>query len=302
MPRSSVRARRADPLPRDRPQGPQSRHLREPAARQPRRSAAARTSTSARGRAHPVAAARARDRPRRADERCSPRARRSRASSHVSDALVLSREHARHRARPPSSCMREALDAASGARPRPSPSTPAAATPTTRSPAATMNIDVGAHLVRRVRAARSTSSHPDVTVYVEVVQGARVRVRAARCAGPGGLPVGTVGQGRGAALRRASTRRWPRGGWSSAAPSWSACTSPARRRRADTSTRDVVRHRPTRSSRPRGIGRVYSVLFGDLQRRIIARVPARPARPALPPADAARRRGDRAPREARGRS
>ena len=54
--------------------------------------------------------------------------------------------------------------------------------------------------------------------------------------------------------------------------------------------------------RHEGIGRLYTVPFGDLQREISLDVPAEPARAALPAVDGAGRRGDRARERARGRS
>ena len=129
-----------------------------------------------------------------------------------------------------------------------------------------MNVDVGAHL-QRVSGLAVNLGAPDVTVYVEVVQGAAY-VYARRLPGPGGLPVGMSGvvvallsagiDSPVAAWRMARRGAVVVGVHFSGAP-----------QTADTSTADVFDIVDLLAPYG-GIGRVYAVPFGGLQRYLPA--------------------------------
>lgn len=132
-----------------------------------------------------------------------------------------------------------------------------------------MNRDVGAHL-QSVFGLGVDLGKPDVTVWIEVVQGAAY-VYTHRVAGPGGLPVGASGKvvallsagidSPVAAWRMAKRGAVVVGLHFSGAPQTS-----------DDSTSDVFEIAETLSP-AMGIGRVYSVPFGDLQRRVALECP-----------------------------
>jgi thiamine biosynthesis protein ThiI len=127
-----------------------------------------------------------------------------------------------------------------------------------------MNVDIGAHLVS-VLGRKVDLTHPDVTCRVEVVQGFAF-VYARRLPGPGGLPVGTSGKvvallSSGIDSPVAAWRVMKRGAvvigvHFSGYPATS-----------DDSTRTVMEIAGV-LDRALGMARVYSVPFGDLQRRI----------------------------------
>ncbi len=127
-----------------------------------------------------------------------------------------------------------------------------------------MNIDIGSHLVS-VFQRKVDLSNPEVTCRVEIVEGYAF-VYARRLPGPGGLPVGTSGKvvallSSGIDSPVAAWRVMKRGAvvigvHFSGYPATS-----------DGSTRTVMEIAQV-LDRGLGIGRVYSVPFGDLQRRI----------------------------------
>lgn len=188
--------------------------------------------------------------------------------SRVSDALVLSRQM--HDIR---SAAERAMEQAVGLAAKGSIRTFAvdARRSSTDHPvsSAQMNVDVGAHL-QSVFGLAVDLGRPDVIVHVEVVQGAAY-VYARRLQGPGGLPVGSSGvvvallsagiDSPVAAWRVARRGAVVVGVHFSGAP-----------QTADTSTADV--HDIAEALSPYGgIGRVYSVPFGDLQREIALACP-----------------------------
>lgn len=132
-----------------------------------------------------------------------------------------------------------------------------------------MNVEVGEHL-RKKSGLQVDLSRPDVTIHVEVVQGAAY-VYSRRLPGPGGLPVGTSGKvvallsagidSPVAAWRMAKRGAVVVGVHFSGAPQTS-----------DQSTLDVFDIASTLEP-AMGIGRVYSVAFGDLQRRVSLECP-----------------------------
>jgi thiamine biosynthesis protein ThiI len=132
-----------------------------------------------------------------------------------------------------------------------------------------MNVDVGAHL-QECFGLRVDLSRPDVTVFISVVQGSAY-VFARRLPGPGGLPVGTSGTvvallSAGIDSPVAAWRMIKRGAvvgglHFSGAP-----------QTADTSTADVFEIARTLAPAG-GIGRVYSIPFGGLQRTIALECP-----------------------------
>ncbi|HEX9093096.1 MAG TPA: tRNA uracil 4-sulfurtransferase ThiI [Coriobacteriia bacterium] len=132
-----------------------------------------------------------------------------------------------------------------------------------------MNVEIGAHL-QSAFGLRVDLSRPDATVHVEVVQG-QAYVYALRVPGPGGLPVGTSGKvvallSAGIDSPVAAWRMAKRGAvvvavHFSGAPQTS-----------DESTADVFDLAEALEP-AMGIGRVYSVAFGDLQRRISLECP-----------------------------
>jgi thiamine biosynthesis protein ThiI len=132
-----------------------------------------------------------------------------------------------------------------------------------------MNIDVGSHL-QKVFGLAVDLGRPDVTIHVDVVQGAAY-VYARRLAGPGGLPVGSSGVV--VALLSA--------GIDSPVAVWKVARRGAvvvgvhfsgAPQTADTSTADVCDI--GRVLAPYGgIGRIYSIPFGDLQREIALSCP-----------------------------
>ncbi len=132
-----------------------------------------------------------------------------------------------------------------------------------------MNRDIGTHLVERY-GLKVDLGNPDVTVWVEVVQGAAY-VCARRLAGPGGLPVGT--SGRVVSLLSAgidspvATWRMVKRGAVVVAVHFSGAPQTV-----DTSTADVFDLAGALEP-AMGIGRVYSVPFGDLQRTIMLECP-----------------------------
>lgn len=187
--------------------------------------------------------------------------------AHVSDALVLSRSM---------HDIRKAAEVAMGAAlEAEGPGATSAARPTfavdsrrsnTDHPVSSneMNVDVGRHL-QDVYGLAVDLQHPGITVHIEVVQGSAY-VYARRLAGPGGLPVGTSGK----VISLLS------GGIDSPVASWRLAKRGAvvvglhfsgAPQTTDASTEDVFETAELLSSSG-GIGRVYSVPFGDLQRRI----------------------------------
>lgn len=132
-----------------------------------------------------------------------------------------------------------------------------------------MNIDIGARLVA-VFGRRVDLSDPDVTCRVEVVEGYAF-VSARRLPGPGGLPVGTSGKvvallSSGIDSPVAAWRVMKRGAVIIGVhfSGFPATT--------DGSTRTVMEIAGV-LERGLGIGRVYSVPFGELQRRISLECP-----------------------------
>ncbi len=132
-----------------------------------------------------------------------------------------------------------------------------------------MNIEVGADLQSSSGLAVDLRS-PDVTVYVEVVQGAAY-VYSRRLPGPGGLPVGTSGK----VVSLLSA------GIDSPVASWMMAKRGAvivavhfsgAPQTADTSTSDVF-DMVSLLEPAGGIARVYVVPFGDLQRHISLECP-----------------------------
>lgn len=127
-----------------------------------------------------------------------------------------------------------------------------------------MNVDVGAHL-QKVFGLGVDLGRPDVTVHVEVVQGAAYAYTR-RLPGPGGLPVGSSGivvallsagiDSPVAAWRVARRGAVVVGVHFSGAP-----------QTADTSTADVFDIAAVLAPYG-GIGRLYAIPFGDLQRAI----------------------------------
>ena len=188
--------------------------------------------------------------------------------SHVSDALVLSREM--HDVRKAAELvLGEAIETrASGAVRGFAVDARRSSTDHALS-GSQMNVDVGAHL-QHVFGLAVNLGAPDVTVYVEVVQGAAY-VYARRLPGPGGLPVGMSGVvvallSAGIDSPVAAWRIFRRGAvvvgvHFSGAP-----------QTADTSTADVFDIADLLAPYG-GIGRVYAVPFGDLQREIASRCP-----------------------------
>jgi thiamine biosynthesis protein ThiI len=177
--------------------------------------------------------------------------------SHVSDAVLCSREE-HDMLRAAEIVMREAGDFATfrvDAR-RSNTDHP--------TPSLQMNIDIGSHLVA-VFGRGVDLSNPEVTCRVEVVEGYAF-VYARRLPGPGGLPVGTSGKvvallSSGIDSPVAAWRVMKRGAviigvHFSGYPATS-----------DDSTRTVMELAKV-LDRGLGIGRVYSVPFGELQRRI----------------------------------
>lgn len=187
---------------------------------------------------------------------------------HVSDTLVLSREmHDIRKAA--EAAVAQAIDRAGAGAIR-SFAVDARRSSTDHALSGTqMNVDVGAHL-QGVFGLDVDLSAPDVTVRIEVVQGAAY-VYASRLAGPGGLPVGTSGvvvallsagiDSPVAAWRLARRGAVVVGAHFSGAP-----------QTADTSTADVFEIADALAPCG-GIGRVYSMPFGGLQRTIASECP-----------------------------
>jgi tRNA uracil 4-sulfurtransferase len=133
-----------------------------------------------------------------------------------------------------------------------------------------MNIRIGRHLVDAF-GLDVRLDDPDLTVWVEVVQGAAY-VSARRLSGPGGLPVGS--SGRVVSLLSAgidspvATWRILRRGAVVVGVHFSGAPQTS-----DASTADVFDI--VRVLEPAGgVGRVYSIPFGDLQRDIMTACPA----------------------------
>ncbi len=177
--------------------------------------------------------------------------------SHVSDAVLCSREQ-HDMLRAAEIVMREAgefatfrVDARRSNTDHPTPSLQ-------------MNVDVGSHLVS-VFGRKVDLSNPQATCHIEVVEGYAL-VYARRLGGPGGLPVGTSGK----VVALLST------GIDSPVAAWRVMKRgavivgvhfsgyPAT---SDESTRTVMDIAEVLDL-GLGIGRVYSVPFGELQRRI----------------------------------
>ncbi|MDO8964311.1 MAG: tRNA uracil 4-sulfurtransferase ThiI [Coriobacteriia bacterium] len=136
-------------------------------------------------------------------------------------------------------------------------------------PSTVMNVEIGQHLVDEF-GLRVDLGAPDVTVWVEVVQGTGY-VSARRLFGPGGLPVGSSGKvvcllSAGIDSPVAASRMMRRGAvvvgvHFSGAPQTSDAST--------TDTFDIA----DALAPAGGLGRVYSVPFGDLQRQIMLACP-----------------------------
>jgi len=187
---------------------------------------------------------------------------------HVSDALVLSREM--HDVRKAAASVLAAAIESRGREAVRTFAVDARRSSTDHQVSGTqMNVDVGAHL-QRVFGLDVDLDAPDVTVQIEVVQGAAY-VYERRLPGPGGLPVGTSGTvvallSAGIDSPVAAWRMVKRGAvvvgvHFSGAP-----------QTADTSTADVFEIAGSLAPHG-GIGRVYAVPFGDLQRTIASECP-----------------------------
>jgi thiamine biosynthesis protein ThiI len=188
--------------------------------------------------------------------------------THVSDALVLSREM--HDIRKAAEVvLAEAIEVAGPGGVR-TFAVDARRSSTDHAVSGTaMNVDIGAHL-QAVFGLGVDLSSPDVTVFVSVVQGSAY-VYARRLAGPGGLPVGTSGRivallSAGIDSPVAAWRMIKRGAvvvglHFSGAPQTN-----------DSSTADVFEIARTLAPAG-GIGRVYSIPFGELQRTIALECP-----------------------------
>jgi thiamine biosynthesis protein ThiI len=187
---------------------------------------------------------------------------------HVSDALVLSREM--HDIRKAAEIVLAEAIEAEGADAVGTFAVDARRSSTDHAVSGTgMNVDIGAHLQKHFGLDVDLSD-PDVTVFVSVVQGSAY-VYARRLPGPGGLPVGTSGtvvallsagiDSPVAAWRMAKRGAVVVGLHFSGAP-----------QTTDSSTADVFDI--ARMLAPTGgVGRVYSIPFGELQRTIALECP-----------------------------
>ncbi|MDO8916042.1 MAG: tRNA uracil 4-sulfurtransferase ThiI [Coriobacteriia bacterium] len=186
----------------------------------------------------------------------------------VSDALVLSREM--HDIRAAAECaMEQAIELAAAGSVRTFAVDARRSSTDHPVPSARTNIEVGAHL-QGVFGLGVDLSDPDVTVHIEVVQGAAY-VYTRRLPGPGGLPVGSSGVV--VALLSA--------GIDSPVAAWRVARRGAvvvgvhfsgSPQTTDTSTADVYDIAKMLSPYG-GIGRVYAIPFGELQREIALACP-----------------------------